>query len=53
MLGALGVFASLAHAGHLFASTPDAIAHARLHVARVPHAGGGQRVSASTRVSWR
>ena len=37
VLGALGVFASLAHAGHLFASTPDAIRHARLHVARVPH----------------
>jgi SulP family sulfate permease len=38
VLGALGVYASLAHEGHLFASTPDAIRHARLHVARVPHA---------------
>jgi SulP family sulfate permease len=37
VLEALGVIDSLAHEGHLFASTPDAIRHARLHVAREPH----------------
>ncbi|MEP7089103.1 MAG: SulP family inorganic anion transporter [Nocardioidaceae bacterium] len=37
VLGSLGVYASLAHEGHLFTSTPDAIRHARLHVARVHH----------------
>ncbi len=37
VLGALGVYASLAHAGHLFTSTPAAIRHARAHVAREPH----------------
>lgn len=39
VLDALGVYDSLAHEGHLFATTPEAIAHARLHVARVPHPG--------------
>jgi MFS superfamily sulfate permease-like transporter len=33
----LGVFAGLAHERHLFASTPEAITHARLHAARVDH----------------
>ena len=37
VLEALGVIDSLAHEGHLFSSTPDAIRHARLHVAREPH----------------
>ncbi len=37
VLGALGVFTTLAHEGHLFDSTPEAIAHARLHVSRTPH----------------
>lgn len=37
VLDALGVFESLAHEEHLFATTPEAIAHARLHAARVPH----------------
>ncbi len=37
VLGALGVFTTLAHEGHLFDSTPKAIAHARLHVSRTPH----------------
>jgi SulP family sulfate permease len=37
VLDALGVYATLAHAGHLFESTPEAIAHARLHVSRTPH----------------
>ncbi len=37
VLDALGVYGVLAHQGHLFESTPAAIAHARLHVARTPH----------------
>jgi len=37
VLDALGVYSSLAHEGHLFTSTPAAIAHARRHVAREPH----------------
>ncbi|MCW2781534.1 MAG: sulfate permease-like transporter, superfamily [Marmoricola sp.] len=37
ILGTLGVYDSLAHERHVFATTPDAIAHARMHVARVPH----------------
>jgi SulP family sulfate permease len=39
----LGVLAGLAHERHLFASTPEAIGHARLHAARIEHsppAGG-------------
>lgn len=39
MLEALGVFDSLAHERHLFATTPEAIAHARVHAARIPHQG--------------
>lgn len=34
ILGRLGVYGALAHENHLFAHTPDAIAHARSHVAR-------------------
>jgi SulP family sulfate permease len=45
VLDALGVYDSLAHERHLFPTTPQAIAHARVHAARVPHtpasAGGG------------
>jgi sulfate permease, SulP family len=37
VLDALGVYDSLGHQGHLFATTPEAIAHARMHVARTPH----------------
>jgi len=37
VLDALGVYSALAHEGHLFDSTPKAITHARLHVARTPH----------------
>ena len=37
VLDALGVYESLAHERHLFAHTPDAIAHARVHAARVKH----------------
>lgn len=37
VLDALGVYESLAHEQHLFATTPEAIAHARLHAARVAH----------------
>ena len=39
MLEALGVYDSLAHERHLFATTPEAIAHARVHAARIPHQG--------------
>lgn len=39
VLDALGVYTSLAHEHHLFGTTPEAIAHARVHAARVgqPH----------------
>jgi SulP family sulfate permease len=37
VLEAIGVYGGLAHERHLFDSTPEAIAHARLPVARVPH----------------
>jgi sulfate permease, SulP family len=37
VLDALGVYDSLGHEGHLFATTPEAIAHARMHAARTPH----------------
>jgi sulfate permease, SulP family len=37
VLDALGVYDSLGHEGHLFATTPEAIAHARMHVVRTPH----------------
>jgi SulP family sulfate permease len=42
VLDELGVYGRLAHERHLFASTPEAIAHARLHAARVTH-GPGER----------
>lgn len=37
LLAGLGVYDELAHERHVFDSTPDAIAHARLHAARQPH----------------
>jgi SulP family sulfate permease len=37
VLRELGVYGHLAHERHLFTATPDAIAHARLHAARVAH----------------
>ena len=37
----LGVYDRLAHERHLFDRTPEAIAHARLHAARVAHAPAG------------
>jgi MFS superfamily sulfate permease-like transporter len=38
LLRRLGVHQRLAHERHIFATTPEAIAHARLHSARVAHA---------------
>jgi len=40
VLSSLGVYDQLAHDRHVFATTPDAIAHARVHAAREPHHGG-------------
>jgi SulP family sulfate permease len=37
VLRQLGVYDGLAHERHLFATTPEAIAHARLHAGRVDH----------------
>ena len=37
VLHELGVFDQLAHENHAFDNTLDAIAHARLHVARIQH----------------
>ncbi|MCD6639470.1 MAG: SulP family inorganic anion transporter [Nocardioides sp.] len=37
VLRELGVYSHLAHERHLFADTPAAIAHARLHAARIVH----------------
>jgi MFS superfamily sulfate permease-like transporter len=37
VLRELGVYDSLAHERHVFDRTPEAIHHARLHVARTPH----------------
>jgi SulP family sulfate permease len=37
VLRRLGVYDGLAHEHHLFATTPEAITHARLHAARVEH----------------
>jgi SulP family sulfate permease len=38
VLRQLGVYDGLAHEGHLFPTTPEAIAHARVHAGRVAHA---------------
>ncbi len=37
VLEKLGVHRQLAHERHMFATTPEAIAHARLHAARIAH----------------
>lgn len=37
VLRQLGVYDSLAHEGHLFATTPEAIAHARVHASGAAH----------------
>lgn len=37
VLRELGVYDRLAHERHLFATTPAAIEHARVHAARIPH----------------
>ncbi len=37
VLRQLGVYTGLAHERHLFATTPEAIAHARLHASRIAH----------------
>jgi len=37
VLRELGVYDRLAHERHLFATTPEAIEHARLHASRVAH----------------
>jgi len=42
VLRELGVYQQLAHENHLFATTPQAIEHARLHAARVAHASTGE-----------
>lgn len=42
ILTGLGVYDAIAHERHSFAHTPEAIAHARAHVARVPHDPGGR-----------
>ncbi|GAA3524172.1 SulP family inorganic anion transporter [Nocardioides daeguensis] len=43
VLEQLGVHRQLAHERHLFATTPEAIAHARLHAARIAHEPGLER----------
>ena len=40
VLRQVGVYDRLAHERHMFDRTPEAIEHARLHVARVTHAPG-------------
>jgi SulP family sulfate permease len=37
VLSQLGVYQELAHERHVFATTPEAIAHARVHAARIAH----------------
>lgn len=44
VLTELGVYERLAHERHLFATTPEAITHARLHAARVDHTADGSAV---------
>ena len=45
VLERLGVYDQLAHERHLFDTTPEAIAHARVHAGRVAHAPGAERTS--------
>jgi SulP family sulfate permease len=40
VLALLGVFEELAHERHLFSTTPEAIAHAKLHATRAGHVDG-------------
>ena len=42
VLRQLGVYDGLAHERHLFATTPEAISHARLHAGRVEHAAADE-----------
>ncbi len=42
VLTQLGVYDELAHERHVFDSTPEAIAHARVHAARIAHPPGPQ-----------
>ena len=42
VLRQLGVYDELAHERHLFENTPQAIAHARVHAARVAHTPGAE-----------
>jgi MFS superfamily sulfate permease-like transporter len=42
LLARLGAYGELAHERHVFDSTPEAIAHARVHAARVAHSGRGE-----------
>lgn len=51
VLTELGVYERLAHERHLFATTPEAIAHARLHAARVFHTADGSAVGTTGRVA--
>lgn len=48
VLTELGVYERLAHERHLFATTPEAITHARLHAARIDHTVSGGRPSAGS-----
>lgn len=43
VLASLGVYDQLATEHHLFDTTPEAIAHARVHAARVPHVPHSER----------
>jgi MFS superfamily sulfate permease-like transporter len=45
VLEQLGVHRQLAHERHLFVTTPEAIAHARLHAARVAHDPGQEHAA--------
>ncbi|GAW50125.1 MULTISPECIES: SulP family inorganic anion transporter [unclassified Nocardioides] len=47
ILRGLGVHHRLTHERHLFATTPEAIAHARLHAARVTHTPDDETVRAA------
>ncbi len=40
VLKEIGVYGHLAHERHLFTTTPEAIAHARLHASRIAHTPG-------------
>jgi SulP family sulfate permease len=42
LLTRLGVYGELAHERHVFDSTPAAIAHARVHAARIAHSADGE-----------